>query len=137
MITGIAHNAVTVRDMDESLKFYTGALGFRKAFDINHYETGAPWIVYLNVCPGQFIELFYGGEVDNPWNDRLIGFNHFCFAVDDIRAAVERVRSTGWPIDVEPQQGSDGNWQAWVTDPNGIRIELMQIMPDSPQAKFH
>ena len=28
MITGIAHNAVTVRDMQESLLFYTEALGF-------------------------------------------------------------------------------------------------------------
>lgn len=137
MITGIAHNAVTVRDMEASLRFYTEGLGFRKAFDIPRPETGAPWIEYLYIAPGQFIELFYGGEVDNPWNDRLVGFNHFCFEVDDIRASVERVRAAGYPIDVEPKHGADGNWQAWVTDPNGIRIELMQIDPASPQATFH
>jgi hypothetical protein len=28
------------------------------------------------------------------------------------------------------------NWQAWVTDPNGIRIELMKIDPQSPQATY-
>ena len=31
--------------------------------------------------------------------------------------------------------GADGNWQAWIEDPDGHRIELMQMMPDSLQAK--
>ena len=136
MITGIAHNAVTVRDMQESLRFYTEALGFIKAFEIDRPENGAPWIVCLSVAPGQFLELFYGGTEDNPWRDTLIGFNHFCFEVDDIFTTVERVRSAGYPIDIEPKQGADLNWQAWVTDPNGIRIELMKIDPQSPQAAF-
>ena len=136
MITGIAHNAVTAMDMDESLRFYTEALGFKKAFEIARPETGEPWIIYLYVAPGQFLELFYGGTEDNPWRDSLIGFNHFCFEVDDIFATVEHVRSAGYPIDVEPNQGADLNWQAWVRDPNGIRIELMKIDPASPQAKY-
>ena len=33
------------------------------------------------------------------------------------------------------QMGADGNWQAWIEDPDGHRIELMQMMPDSLQAK--
>ena len=136
MITGMAHAAVTVKDMDESLRFYTEALGFRKAFELKHYVTGEPWIIYLNVAPGQFLELFYGGTEDNPWNGKLIGFNHFCFEVDDIYAAVQQVKDAGFSVDSEPKQGSDHNWQAWVRDPNGIRIELMKIMPDSPQANF-
>lgn len=136
MITGIAHNAVTVRSMEESLRFYTEGLGFKRAFDIDRPETGEPWIVYLNICPGQFLELFYGGTEENPWRHELAGFNHFCFEVDDIFSTVERVRAAGYPIDIEPCQGCDSNWQAWVTDPNGIRIELMKIEPDSPQAQY-
>ena len=136
MITGIAHNAVTVRDMEESLRFYTEALGFKKAFDIDRPGTGEPWIVYLSISKGQFLELFYGGTQFDPWNDSKIGFNHFCFQVDDIFATVERIRGAGYPIDTEPNQGCDNNWQAWVTDPNGVRIELMKIEPNSPQAKY-
>ena len=136
MSISIAHLAVTVRDMEESVRFYTEALGFRKAFEIARPETGEPWIVYMNICPGQFLELFYGGKEENPWREPLIGFNHLCLEVDDIEAAVEKVRSAGYPIDAEPRQGSDTNWQAWIRDPNGIRIELMKIMPSSPQAKF-
>ena len=137
MITGIAHGAVTVKDMEQSLKFYVDALGFERAFDIDHPETGAPWIVYLHAANGQFIELFYGGTQDCPWNGALIGFSHFCFEVDDIYAAVARIKAAGFELDSEPKQGSDYNLQAWVKDPNGVRIELMQIDPRSPQAKFY
>ena len=28
------------------------------------------------------------------------------------------------------------NWQCWTHDPDGIKIELMQISDDSPQMKF-
>ena len=28
---------------------------------------------------------------------------------------------------------ADKNWQAWIEDPDGNRIELMQIMPDCLQ----
>ena len=132
----IGHLAVTVKDMDESLRFYTKALGFKKAFDLKNPETGEPWIVYLRITRGQFLELFYGGTEENPWRGEQIGFNHLCLEVDDIEEAVERVRKAGYPIDAEPNQGSDHNFQAWIRDPNGIRIELMEIMPDSPQAKF-
>ncbi|MBO7422716.1 MAG: VOC family protein, partial [Oscillospiraceae bacterium] len=90
----------------------------------------------LRVSPGQFDELFYGGTEEHPWTEDLIGFTHLCFQVDDINDSVQRIRDAGYPIDSEPKQGVDRNWQAWVRDPNGIRIELMQIMPDSPQSLF-
>ena len=136
MIQSTGHIAITVNNMDESIQFYTQALGFRKAFSFRHPDTNAPWIEYLSISRGQFIELFYGGIEAQPWHDSLIGFNHMCFQVDDIRESVQKIRDSGYPIDSEPKQGVDSNWQAWVKDPNGIRIELMQIMPDSPQSRF-
>ena len=136
MIKGTAHIAITAKDMDESLKFYTEAMGFKRAFELNHPATGDPWIVYLNVAPGQFVELFYGGTDDNPWKSSAAGFNHLCFEVDDIEVATRQVQDAGYTMTSLPKQGVDMNWQSWVTDPNGIRIELMQISPESPQGKF-
>lgn len=136
MITGIAHSAVTVRDMEESLRFYTKALGFQQAFELPNPENGKPWIIYLSICPGQFLELFYGGESAHTWNDRLVGFNHLCLEVDDIDKAVQAILDAGYELDSMPEKGSDHNWQAWVSDPNGVRIELMKIMPESPQATW-
>jgi hypothetical protein len=38
-------------------------------------------------------------------------------------------------LDRETVIGLDGNWQAWVKDPDGNEIELMQLSEDSPQRK--
>lgn len=45
------------------------------------------------------------------------------------------MKQNGVPLDVEPQQGKDLNWQCWARDPDGNRIEFMAMHPDSPQMK--
>ncbi|GHU24028.1 lactoylglutathione lyase [Spirochaetia bacterium] len=138
-MTGLAHLAITVKDMEKSLDFYTRILGFRKVFEIPKPQDGSPWIVYLHVGGRQFIELFYGGTTDNPFTDEKRGFNHICLEVDDIQEFTKKVLAAGYkfegPTDVLPNQGCDFNWQAWMTDPDGIRVELMQIDPKSPHYK--
>jgi catechol 2,3-dioxygenase-like lactoylglutathione lyase family enzyme len=136
MIKGTSHIAITVQDMAQSLKFYTEALGFKKIFEINNPADDSPWIVYLSVAKGQFVELFYNGSVPNPWRPELIGFNHLCFEVDDIDAAAKKVLDAGYEMDKMPNMGCDNNYQAWTKDPNGIRIELMKISADSPHAQY-
>ncbi|MFA9380363.1 MAG: VOC family protein, partial [Acetanaerobacterium sp.] len=130
---GIGHLAITVKDMEKSLDFYTRVLGFERAFDIDNPENGEPWIVYVNMGNGQFIELFYGGTIDTPWNGRLRGFNHICFVVDDIQKIAKQIEGAGYKLDKQPKFGCDNNWQCWVTDPDGIRVEMMQLGDDSPQ----
>lgn len=129
MITGIGHIALAVSDMEASVRFYCGALGFAEAFDLAG-DNGEPWIKYLRIGR-QFIELFYGRA------DRENGhssFQHFCLTVEDIGGTVERIRNAGVAAG-EPKQGKDGNWQAWVNDPDGNAVELMQMNQDSPQMK--
>ncbi len=135
MVTGIGHLAVTVKDMEKSLDFYTRVLGFERVFDIDNPETGEPWIVYVHMGNGQFVELFYGGNIDNPWNKNLRGFNHICFVVDDIHKIARQIEDAGYKLDKQPKFGCDNNWQCWVTDPDGVRIEMMQLGEDSPQKR--
>lgn len=132
MIKRIGHLALTVEDMDKSLHFYCHILGFQRAFDIKD-DNGMPWIEYIKVCDGQFIELFYGGESKPESVKGAIGFNHLCLEVHDIHEIASRLKSQGWPLDVEPKKGKDGNYQCWTKDPDGNRIEFMQLEPDSPQ----
>jgi catechol 2,3-dioxygenase-like lactoylglutathione lyase family enzyme len=131
-ITGIAHIAITVKNMDRSLDFYTRVLGFKKVFEIPNPQTGAPWINYLYIGNEQFVELFYDGKKENPWSEDLRGFNHLCFLVDDLHTVVENIKKAGGIITDSPKEGCDHNWQAWTEDPDGIRIELMQIDENSP-----
>ncbi|MCD1258617.1 VOC family protein [Paenibacillus athensensis] len=133
MIKRIGHLAFDVADMDKSLAFYCGVLGFTKAFEINN-DNDEPWIVYIKVADGQFIELFYGGEQKPAAVAKPIGFSHLCLEVDSVADIAQHLREQGVTLDVEPLQGKDFNWQCWVRDPDGNRIEFMELHPNSPQA---
>ena len=129
----LAHAAITVKDMEKSLRFYEEGFGMKKAFEMPRPETGEPWIVYVYIGEGQFMELFYGGENDYAWDEKDRAYNHLCFETEDIHKAVARLQEAGYTMDILPNVGCDGNWQAWITDPDGVRIEIMQVAPDSPQ----
>ncbi|MDR3276086.1 MAG: VOC family protein [Treponema sp.] len=135
MLSGIAHLALNVKDMEKSVDFYTCVLGLKKAFELPEPRSGKPWIVYLYLGGRQFVELFYHG-VDACPVDHAQGFNHICLEVDDIHQIASQIQTAGCKMDVLPLQGADKNWQAWVTDPDGVKIELMQISPDSPQGRI-
>lgn len=131
MIKRIGHLALTVEDMTQSLVFYCDQLGFQKAFEI-HDDEDQPWIVYLKVCEGQFVELFYGGKTKPEKGEAPIGFNHFCLEVEDIHKTAAMLQEKGVTLDVLPVRGKDNNYQCWVKDPDGNRIEFMQLDPSSP-----
>lgn len=130
MIQGIAHVAFNVVDMEKSLHFYTEVLGFKKAFDIKD-DKGNPWIEYIKIGNGQFIELFYCD--DKEFLCAPASFSHLCLEVDDIFEITSRLKSHNVPLDVEPVKGKDHNYQCWAKDPDGNRIEFMQIDKRSPQ----
>jgi catechol 2,3-dioxygenase-like lactoylglutathione lyase family enzyme len=136
MFKRIGHTAYNVLDMEKSLHFYRNILGFEQLFELRN-DKDEPWIVYLKVVDKQFIELFYGGTqgVDN--DTKIVkGYNHLCLEVNDIHEVAQHLKSKGLTLDVEPKMGKDLNWQCWVRDPDGNRIEFMQLSPDSPQAKY-
>jgi lactoylglutathione lyase len=133
MIKGLGHVAFRVTDLDKSLNFYCQKLGFREAFRLDREGEFSPWIVYIQVALNQFIELFPGAKGENTPN-APVGYNHFCLVVDDLAATLRELAGRGLEITGEPQRGVDHNWQYWITDPDGNRIELMQIVSESPHA---
>ena len=131
MITDLGHAAFAVADIDTSLAFYE-KLGIREAFRLNH-EDGSLMLIYLHVAGDRFIEIFPGGPGPDP--ARQGSFMHLCLLTDDIRAVVETLRGAGVTIDREVTEGLDTNLQAWIRDPDGNPIELMQLSPDAPQRR--
>ncbi|HET8846735.1 MAG TPA: VOC family protein [Ktedonobacteraceae bacterium] len=132
MITGIGHIAFVISDLERSLDFYCNKLGFRQAFQLDREGTPSPWIVYIQIAPGHFIELFPGGSGEN--GSRPVGYNHFCLLVDDLPATLRELEARGLAVPGEPTLGLDNNWQYWIKDPDGNAIELMQISNNSPHA---
>jgi len=130
MITQLGHVAFRVRDLDRSLDFYCRRLGLREAFRL-HRKDGSLWIVYLYLGNGSFLELFPGGESAGNSGS----YQHLCLHVGDMEKTLRKLREAGYPIEGSVRMGEDGNWQYWLEDPDGNRIELMQILPDSLQAQ--
>lgn len=131
MINGIGHIAFTATDMEKTLNFYCNILSLKKVFEIND-DKGNPWIIYLKICDGQFLELFYG----YPQACKDTSYSHLCLEVDNINEIAEKLSVNNIKLDVEPVQGKDLNYQCWARDPDGNRIEFMQMHPDSPQKRF-
>ena len=132
MKMGIGHLAFNVADMQKSIVYYCDGLGFTHAFSLKD-ENGNPWIEYLHIGGGQFIELFY---TKPGFENANTGYAHLCLEVEDCVAACKEFEARGVELTSQPRQGSDFNIQAWTKDPDGNRIEIMQISPDSPQSKF-
>ena len=131
MITDLAHIALAAHDIEKTLAFYA-LLGINEAFRL-HREDGSLMLVYLHVGGDRFIEVFPGGPPPDP--QRKGSFIHLCLRADDLHATVAELRAKGVEIERESQQGRDTNWQAWIRDPDGNAIELMQLNEDSPQRR--
>lgn len=129
MIADIGHPAFGAYDLNASLAFYA-KLGIEESFRL-HYEDGRLMLVYLHVHGDRFIEIFPNGP--EPVVGRVQSFRHLCLVTDDIRATVEELRANGVAINREANTGLDHNLQAWIRDPDGNDIELMQLSDESPQ----
>ncbi len=131
MITSIGHAAYDCHKFDETLDFYTRILGFDKMFEMNNDE-GQLWIVYLRVSDSVYIELFpKSGEAP----EKSGSYSHLCLEVTDIENTFASVVERGAPVASQVKTGKDGNRQAWTRDPEGNRIEFMEMAPDSLQRK--
>ena len=128
-ITDVGHAAFAAHDLEASLAFYA-KLGIDEAFRL-HREDGSLMLVYLHVGGDRFVEVFPGGPPPDP--TRKGSFMHLCLLTDDLHSTVERLRNAGIAIDREPKVGLDHNVQAWIHDPDGNAIELMQLVEESPQ----
>ena len=136
MIKDIAHIALNPLDMDKSVEFFDKVFGWKKVFEL-HHENGDPWIIYLKICKGHFLELFHGGQNDRDYafDFRKTGYNHLCITVGDIRRTLQEIHEKGYIDSPEPEVEKSGCKNLWLYDPDGNKIELMMIDPESPQAK--
>ncbi|PQV64408.1 lactoylglutathione lyase [Abditibacterium utsteinense] len=133
MIKSIGHAAFDCYDYEKTLDFYTRILGFEPMFDLPN-DDGELWITYLRVSDEIFIELFpKSGE--RPAKSG--SYSHLCLEVDDIEITAKTVTERGATLDNggKINTGKDGNLQVWTKDPEGNRIEFMQLMPDCLQLR--
>jgi len=119
------HTSITVKDMDKTIKFYIDNLGLklvnRKEIPENNAE-----IAFLEEEKTNYrIELTYWREKkEYSEGDQL---DHLAFEVEDIDKSIAEFRLKGVKIAKEPYSLSNSNKKiAFIIDPNGIWIELIQ-----------
>jgi catechol 2,3-dioxygenase-like lactoylglutathione lyase family enzyme len=124
MITQLAHICIRSADLELTKRFYTQALGLELGFEFE--KQGELFGFYIKVGNATFIEVFKGdpGPVGN--------INHVAIQVTDLDALISRIRDAGFTVG-DKKLGADHSWQAWATDPNGIRIEFHEYTPQSLQ----
>jgi catechol 2,3-dioxygenase-like lactoylglutathione lyase family enzyme len=121
------HVGMRVKDVDESLKFYTKTMGFREAFSVKDRE-GKLASVWVQISRDTFLELSQA-DADHP-----VGFSHAAISVDNVNATVDALRQAGARVD-DPHVGYTKALVTNVTDPNGLQLELFEVEPESLQKK--
>ncbi len=127
MIKAMAHICISTNSLDETEKFYCSCLGLSKKF--NFIRDGKVVGYYLQINENNFIEVFLT-DANSSEQEPLV--KHFCLEVDDIDKTIEEIGNFGVSV-TDKKMGDDNTWQAWLTDPNGIKIELHQYTDKSSQ----
>ena len=124
----LSHVALDVSNLEASLDFYVGKLGFEEMFRL---EMKGWLVVNLRISDTQHLELFRPPAGSPAPTHNVAGGHHFCFEVDDIGAALAELDARGVELMRPRSVGLDNNEQAWISDPDGNRMEFMQMAPDS------
>lgn len=121
--------AYRVTDLGRSLDFYI-ALGYQELGRVAFDNGESLALLKFPDEPAATLELVHrpgAGRVD------VGGFDHLAIQVDDLNAVQATLTRNGLePGPLESPAGPDGPRTAWLTDPDGYRIELVEWPPGHP-----
>ncbi len=121
----LLHTSVTVKDMAESIRFYTELLGLKLVKRVEIPENDAEIAFLEDGYTDYQIELTYWrSKQEYTEGDQL---DHLAIEVEDIDEAIAELMRKGVNIAKEPYSLSHSQTRiAFITDPNDIWIELIQ-----------
>ena len=131
-ISGIrfGHVAFRTADVERSVRWYANAFGAQKVFHALQ-EGERQELMFLEFARGQCVELFTHGQEKTPAPSSAIGYQHFCLVVDDLDEALKHLAAMNVYPQRPPRAGRSYYRIAFIADPDGNIIELMQISPKS------
>jgi len=123
----ILHTMLRVGDLQRSIDFYTRVMGMQllRTTDRPEQKYSLAFVGYGDEREHAVLELTYNYGVDR--YDLGAAFGHIAIAVDDAYASCEKIRAAGGNVSREPGPVKGGATViAFVTDPDGYKIELIQ-----------
>lgn len=139
MIRQLAHLNFVTNDLSKIIDFYVDKLGMKVKFTLNNKE-GKPFGYYFECGNSTFLEFFDQAMAVEVWGGRveeLAGgtrYRHFCLEVTGLDEFCKELKDKGVEV-TENSMGMDNSRQAWIADPDGNQIELMEYGHSSLQLR--
>jgi catechol 2,3-dioxygenase-like lactoylglutathione lyase family enzyme len=136
IVESLGHVGLAISDLQPALHFYVDQLGLKEAFRLNRPD-GSPNLIYLRVADtNTFVELFPGKKTPSPAGTPTV--NHLGLFVKDLQATLHALKDRGYPLpddafEKAKKVQADNSLLYFIKDPDGNRIELRQLRPDSLQ----
>ena len=124
------HTAISVNNLEESQRFYENVFNLKFQSQGERKDIKSKFISLADENHN-IVELFKH-ENPIPLNEDLmdfqkVGIKHIAFIVNNIEEVIEKAVANGskiiWPI----QEGITIKRLAFISDPNGIPIELIEL----------
>ena len=135
MIKKVNHIAVVVNDLEEAMHFWVDALGLELSHR-EHVASEAVDVAFLPVGDSK-IELLQPVDTESGvaryLEKRGSGMHHICFEVDDIEAALQKLKLANVQLINEvPTVGADGRKFAFIhpKSASGVLVELYELKAD-------
>jgi catechol 2,3-dioxygenase-like lactoylglutathione lyase family enzyme len=122
-ITGVAHIALSVHDIEKARTFYKDFLGYGEPFKLDNPD-GSLSMAFIKVNDRQYIELSPEKTANT---DRLL---HISIEVDDAEAMRAYLKSKGVKVPDKVGKGRIKNSNFMIADPDGHQVEIVQYEPD-------
>ncbi len=126
----LLHTMLRVGDLQRSIDFYTRVMGMQllRTTDRPEQQYSLAFIGYGRNPDHAEIELTYNYGVDK--YDMGTAYGHIAIEVPDAYAACDKIRANGGNVTRKagPVKGGD-TVIAFVTDPDGYKIELIERRP--------
>jgi catechol 2,3-dioxygenase-like lactoylglutathione lyase family enzyme len=144
------HTGFTVSDLDRSIAWYSELLGVEPVLRRRSSDAFMGAMIGYPECeidfayfplPGgaarlELIEYVAPPSEQGSLETSVVGNGHVCILVDDLHAEFERLSAIATfrsPAPVEITSGANkGGWGAYLRDPDGITVQLLQPPADHP-----
>lgn len=127
MTPKMIYTGIRVKDMDESINFYTKTLGMTLVSREKTPQTQGEVATLKSPGSKQELELNWYEKGSNFWTPYINGseVDHLAFGVENISEWIRELETRG--VKVLLRIYEVGGWnEAFIEDPNGIWIEFLQ-----------
>ena len=137
MIRQLAHLNFVTNNLPAIIDFYVNKLGMKVKFTLDN-DKGQPFGYYFECGNSSFLEFFDQKMASEVWGGKVealtIGtrYKHFCLEVTGLDEYCKTLKSRGVEV-TDISMGMDNSRQAWIADPDGNQIELMEYSASSLQ----